>query len=782
MKKVIFLILTALSFSYGAFSVTTITDSISILGGDTVSIVGTDLTTNGVVFFYNVETPEYISRTDLLYKVISPAHARGSIPVYLISGNNDLGWENIWYYQPVTVTSHKTLTGDIGGGDKDTISGTGFLASQGTGSVTYGGETATINSWSATSIAITTPAHAVGAVSIIVTNDDLKSDTLTTAFTYRTEDADSLNPTSGTDLGGTSVRIRGTHFLASQGTGTVLFGATEAASYTSWDDTLIVVVSPAHARGAVTVTITNNNAQEQTLSYTYFTIPILANNKVSKCDTSALVKDTITLTGGLATQSTGTVTYGGTAATVESWSDIKICTIVPHHVAGVVDLVVMNSDSKKDTLSGALDYTIVPVIDSVNPATGVSTGGSVFRIRGHGFIFPEGNGYVKFGTTSAASYAIWNDSTIQVTTPAHVSGAVDVIVKNDSTMYDTSVSGFTYYCQPVITSQYRTTCDTTGGCIDTIKGTGFGSPQGDGFVKYGTTSASITSWSDIKIICTVPAHARGAVNVIVQSSDDVSDTGTLTYTVIPRIDAIYPARGSVNGTYKDTILGLYFGVNATVTYGGTAATYFLRTDDSLITIVPAHTSGPVNVIVTNQYGNKDTTSFTYDTLPYFTSQSRNHGLAAGGYKDTIHGSGLATMDTVYFGTEKATVFSNTATKVIVTVPAGDLGAVVVRGVNNAGDTCSLSETFEYSNLRGLDYTPKRARAGSKIYFTAEYGLGTSGLEIKFGGQSATIDAGYTDTRATATLPDSLDVQVISTSGDSTITFTKGMQIRKRKAH
>ena len=90
-----------------------------------------------------------------------------------------------------TVTSISPNSGTINGGTPVTITGTGFLAGA---TVKLGGTAATgVTVVSSTSITATTPAHAAGAVSVVVTNTDAQSGTLNNGYTY----------TTGTGGGGT---------------------------------------------------------------------------------------------------------------------------------------------------------------------------------------------------------------------------------------------------------------------------------------------------------------------------------------------------------------------------------------------------------------------------------------------------------------------------------------------------------------------------------------------------------------------------------------------------
>jgi len=69
----------------------------------------------------------------------------------------------------------------------------------------------------------------------------------------------SLNPFTGSSNGGTSVTINGSGFVCTPAFPAVAFGATNAV-VSSCGGTSLVTTSPAHAPGAVTVTVTNSGA------------------------------------------------------------------------------------------------------------------------------------------------------------------------------------------------------------------------------------------------------------------------------------------------------------------------------------------------------------------------------------------------------------------------------------------------------------------------------------------------------------------------------------------
>src|SRR6185369_11114218 len=109
-----------------------------------------------------------------------------------------------------------------------------------------------------TSITATTPAHAAGAVNVVVTNSDTQSGTLSNGYTYTVANpaptVTSISPNAGTANGGTAVTLTGTGFLAGA---TVSLGGTTATGVTVVNSTTITATTPAHAAGTVNVVVTN---------------------------------------------------------------------------------------------------------------------------------------------------------------------------------------------------------------------------------------------------------------------------------------------------------------------------------------------------------------------------------------------------------------------------------------------------------------------------------------------------------------------------------------------
>ena len=115
-----------------------------------------------------------------------------NVTVTTSAGCSDTKSANVNVIAPlVTVTSVSPTGGTIAGGSAVTINGTGFNAGA---TVTFGGSAAT-NVVIVSSIKITarTPAHALGAVNVTVTNTDTSNGTLVNGYLYKAQQFDPNN-------------------------------------------------------------------------------------------------------------------------------------------------------------------------------------------------------------------------------------------------------------------------------------------------------------------------------------------------------------------------------------------------------------------------------------------------------------------------------------------------------------------------------------------------------------------------------------------------------------
>ncbi len=392
-----------------------------------------------------------------------------------------------------TITSLSPTAGTIG--TVVTIAGSGFGNTQGTSTVKFNGTTASVSSWSSTSIKASVPSSATTG-NVVVTVSGVGSNGVNFTIVSIT----SLSPTSGAV--GASVVIAGSGFGASQGTSTVKFNTTTATSITSWSTTSITAVVPAGATtGAVVVTV--GGTASNGVSFTVVAAPAITSLSPTIGTIGTAV--TITGTGFGSTQGSSTVKFNGTTASVTSWSATSIKVTVP---SGATSGNVVVHASGVD--SNGMNFTVV-TITSLTPNSG-AVGASVV-IAGSGFGATQGSSTVKFNTTTATSITSWSATSITAIVPTGATtGNVVVTVGGTAS----NGASFTVVAAPSITSLSPTSGNI--GTVVTITGTGFGSTQGSSTVKFnGTTATSISSWSATSIKAAVPSGATTG-NVIVHAS------------------------------------------------------------------------------------------------------------------------------------------------------------------------------------------------------------------------------------------------------------------------
>jgi len=161
-----------------------------------------------------------------------------------------------------TVISVSPSSGTDNGGTSVTITGTNFVSGA---SATFGGtdaiNTTVVNS---TTITATTRPAPAGAVTVLVTNPNGQSGSLSNGYTYTANPTlTSVSPSFGSVSGGTSVTITGTNFASGA---TVTFGTTAATNVKFVSSTSITATTPAQVAGGANVVVTNSSGLSGTLT------------------------------------------------------------------------------------------------------------------------------------------------------------------------------------------------------------------------------------------------------------------------------------------------------------------------------------------------------------------------------------------------------------------------------------------------------------------------------------------------------------------------------------
>lgn len=163
-----------------------------------------------------------------------------------------------------------------------------------------------------------------------------------------------VSPSSGSTAGGTAVTITGTDFLSGA---SVDFGGSAATSVVVVSPTSITCVTPAHAAGAVTVSVTDSDGTGSLANgFTFVAPPTVTVTNVSPVFGPDAGGTAVTITG-TDFLSGATVDFGGSAATsVVVASSTSITCVTPAHAAGAVTVSVTDSDGT-GSLANAYTYT-----------------------------------------------------------------------------------------------------------------------------------------------------------------------------------------------------------------------------------------------------------------------------------------------------------------------------------------------------------------------------------------------------------------------------------------
>jgi hypothetical protein len=788
-------------------TVTSITPNTGLTaGGTAVTIMGTGFLSGATVTVGGTSATGVTVVSATSITATTPAHAAGAVNVVVKNTDAQTGTltGGYTYTNPApTVSSISPITGTASGGTVVTITGTGFLSGA---TVSLGGNAATaVTVVSATSITATTPAHAAGAVNVVVTNTDTQSGTLTNGYTYTAS-------TGGGPI--VFVQVKAATPPTASASVPVAYTAAQTAGnlnvvVVGWNDTTSTVTGVTDTRGntyTLAVGPTTGTALRQSIYYAKNiaagtnTVTVTFNQAADFVDIRALEYSGLDTSSPLdktaAAVGTGTTASSGAATTTLANELIFGAGMTGGGFGGAgtgfVSRIITTPDADEAedrTVSATGSYTATaptssaawimqmatfiasgqtsgnpaPTVSSISPPTGTVNGGTAVTITGTGFL---SGATVTLGGTSATSVTVVSATSITATTPAHAVGAVNVAVTNTDTQTGTLTNGYTYTAAnpaPTVTLISPNSGLTAGGTAVTITGTGFLS--GATVSLGGTPATGVTVVSATSITATTPAHAVGAVNVAVTNTD--TQTGTLTngYTYraanpAPTVTSILPNTGTTAGGTAVTITGTGFLSGAKVTLGGNSATGVTVVSATSITATtPPHAAGAVSVIVTNTDAQSGTLTNGYsytNPAPTVTSISPISGTTAGGTAVTITGTGFLSGATVSLGGTAATgVTVVSATSITATTPAHAAGAVNVVVTNTDAQSGTLTNGYTYTTSGGggpiafvqvKSATPQTASASVAVTFTTAQTLGNLNVVVVGWNDTTSTISAVTDSR------------------------------------
>jgi IPT/TIG domain len=464
-----------------------------------------------------------------------------------------------------------------------------------------------------------------------------------------------------------------------------------------------------------------------------------------------------------------------------------------------------------------------PVLDSLTPSSGPTTGGNDVVIGASaggltGSTAVDWNGTALPACGSAPCFTVTDDTHVTVSgIPSGSAGGVpvDVVTLTGTTAPLT----YTYVAGPTLTSLTPASGSTAGGNDVVLGGTNFTGVTGVSFAGSALpacgTAPCFTFGSDTQItISGIPPGAAGGVLVNVTTPGGTSANLSYTYVTGPTLTSLTPSSGSTAGGINVVITGANF-TGVTGVFFGSAlpacgtAPCFTFTDDAHITVsgIPPGAAGGVNVNVTTAGGTSASLTYTYVAGPTVTGVSPNAGAPAGGNKVTLTGTDFEAAGTPI--TSQVTVGSTaiTATPCVTTptapcftvtsatsitiqvLPAGT-GMINIT-VTTSGGTSATSSANVYTYVavfpNVLTVSPKYGAAGGGAYVTifgSNFGNPSQGFgatEVDFGtspplfpcsgsttGCFAQIGTTTLDVYTAAVPAGTVDIRVVTPGGTSNV--------------
>ena len=329
----------------------------SILGGNAITITGTNLTGASIVKIGGVATTNVVVLSPTTITAKTPAGILGIQPMVITTpGGTATKTDAFNYVQPPpTITSVAPTFGSTSGGTSITITGTNLT---GASIVKIGGVGVEAKDFvvvSATSITVKTPAGTAGKKDVTVKTRGGTA-TKSSAFTYIVPDPTitSVSPPSGPITGGTTITITGTNLT---GATRVAVGGIAATSFVVVSATSITATTSAGTAGNKDVTVTTaGGIVTKTNAFTYIA-PVPNITSVSPPGGVTDGGTRITITGTNLTGATSVKIDVTSATNVVVVSATSITAQTPAGTVGAKDVVVTTPGGTATKSSAFTYYT-----------------------------------------------------------------------------------------------------------------------------------------------------------------------------------------------------------------------------------------------------------------------------------------------------------------------------------------------------------------------------------------------------------------------------------------
>jgi len=428
-------------------------------------------------------------------------------------------------------------------------------------------------------------------------------------------------------------------------------------------------------------------------------------------------------------------------------NDGSLSTTTPPHPAGMVPVTVTRPDGKFARIDDAFLYEAEVTIDSVEPATGPSRGGTPVTVRGRGF--GAGTALVIGGRLAISPHVI-DPATVIALTPPGDPGPRDVMAVGP---WGSAVlkKGFKYVAPPVASGCTPPAVFANAETELEVAGSGL---AGAWSVVATAGEATVLSSSDGSVRFRLAAGAPGPIGITVATPGGVVAVPSCLVAIdpadlldpLPSVLGIVPGIGAATGGDVVRVIASALpaaAADAGISFGGTPAEVLDVVGGVLHVRTPPHAPGRVDVALVVPAGHAVAPeAFEYVPAVTLSGITPPSGPASGGTVVTLTGSGLDRVREVRVGPLPALILPGTTQGAVrVETAPGSPGVHDVVATTDWGRTVVLPRAFTYGGTdRGLvAVTPNAgAIAGGTLVTLVGSGF-RSDVWVLFGDRPALIE-------------------------------------------
>jgi hypothetical protein len=447
------------------------------------------------------------------------------------------------------------------------------------------------------------------------------------------------------------------------------------------------------------------------------------------------------------------------------------------------DVTRPDADTTDDSASDTRPTTDELLLDTLEPSTGSTLGGTRFVLSGAGF---NDATLVYFGGILAEDLDLVDAYTIFGVTPPGVAGRVDVKVADGASQALLSAA-FTYVAPLSVESVEPGRGPVEGGAPLTVRGSGF-TPEAQ--VSVGGRLGISTRFVDtMRLDLVAPPGSPGPADVRVTTVSDSRALGSaFVYFVPTRLLDVVPGSGEPAGGYVLELTGEGLGSVDEVFVGGIEAEIVEATPGRVTIVAPGGAPGPVDVTVLGNDGGAtlvDGFEYAGDAAAAGVLAVRpGRGSVLGGDRVTVVGHRVGPRDTVLFGSSRATLLARAGDTFVVSTPPGGAGAVDVSITGGGQAPLRLAAAFEYRDtVRVVSVEPAEGPVEGGGRVTLRGAGFVEGMSVRFGAIEATGVEVVSGSEATATVPPGSPgpTDVVVAAGDGTARLVGGYTYRQELA-